>query len=125
VRPTWLVWPGLTTVVLVAAAAIAVWEGSQDAARWIAFGIATSAVTTVAGYATVSRLDSKLDAWGRLVAETAIRMALPLGALMAVAVVRREMITPQGIAYFLPFQFVTLVAGVNRSLIAVKQTESS
>jgi phosphatidylglycerophosphate synthase len=121
VRPIWLVWPGLTLVVLAPTAAIAWWSESAEGAKWIAFGIATSAATSLASWITVARSGIGNDPWGRLVAETAIRMALPLGALLAVALVERDAVNSETLAYFLPFQLVTLVAGVNRSLVAVKQ----
>lgn len=120
-RPTWLVWPGLTLAVGVSLAAIAWWLGRWEALKWIAFGIATSAVTSVTSWLVVELARLKQHPLGRMAAEMAVRMGLPLGVLMVVAIVRREVLTAESMAYFLPFQLVTLVAGTNRSVVEVNQ----
>lgn len=106
------------------AIAIAWWTGKGDALEWIGFGIATSAVTSLMSWVTIERTVLKQEPLGRLLAETSVRLAIPLAVLMAVAVARRELLTPENIACFLPFQFVTLVAGVNRSVVESKRVRS-
>lgn len=120
-RPTWLVWPGLTIATAIVLGVIGWWVGKLDAARWIGFGVATSAVTSLMGWLTIERTRLKLEPVARMMAETSVRMALPLGALLALAIMRRELLTAENLAFFLPFQLVTLVAGVNRSLVEVNQ----
>ncbi len=121
VRPTWLVWPGLTIATAIVLAGIGWWIGKVDAAKWIAFGVATSAATSVMGWFTVERTRLKYEPVARMMAETSVRMALPLGALLAMAIMRRELLTGENLAFFLPFQLVTLVAGVNRTLAEVNR----
>lgn len=120
-RPTWLVWPGLTIATVVVLAGIGAWIGKVDAAKWMAFGIAISAATSVMCWLTVERTRLKHEPVARTLAESLLRMALPLGVLFAMAITRRDLLTEENMAFFLPFQFVTIVAGVNRSLVEVKQ----
>lgn len=122
VRPTWLVWPGLTIAVTVVLGVIGWWIGKVDTLRWIAFGAATSGVTSVMGWLTIERTRLKREPVARTMAETSIRMAFPLGVLFAMAVTRRDLLTEENLAFFLPFQFVTIVAGVNRALVEVKES---
>lgn len=57
----------------------------------------------------------------KLLATTAVRLLVPIVALAAIAVSRREVLTDTFLAYFLPFVLFTLVAD---TLEAVRQVKT-
>ncbi|MGI9456637.1 MAG: hypothetical protein ACR2NU_08750 [Aeoliella sp.] len=107
---TALVWLSLTALVAILLGLIAWRCGPAEAKTWMLAGVGVSLVTSLVGSASV-RLSGLADQpFPRLLLETSIRMALPLGVLLAVSMTRREILTPTFVLYFLPFQFITLIA---------------
>lgn len=127
-RSTWWVWPGLT----VAAAALlwgwAWWQersgwtgdaGSMPAdlaAGWILAGVATSLATRVFSWGMVWLPRVGDQPIVRIMAESFVRLAIPLSVLLAIAIVRRDLLQAEALLYFLPFQFITMLAAVVESL---------
>lgn len=104
------VWVSLTLVAAVLLRCVAWLTSETQAAGWIAAGVGVSLATFVLGKATVAASPVRRDPLPRLWLETSIRMVLPLAALAAVAVMRRELLETRFLLYFLPFQFITLIA---------------
>ena len=126
---TSVVWLTLTLLASVLLGGAAYEFGPEDAFRWMAGGLGTSLVTLLATATTVrlARLaghNSPKQALHRLLLETAIRMTLPLGALLAVVVTRDEIINPVYLLYFLPFPFITLFAETWGAVGRVKAEDS-
>lgn len=114
------VWLALTGTAAVALAVVAVLRSESEAATWIVCGIVLSLVTILSSLATVVALGVQDKPLPQLLTQTSVRMALPLAVLLALAIVRRDVLTPIFLLYFLPFQFITLTAD---ALGAIKRVE--
>jgi len=117
---TAFVWLSLTAVVAAALGLVASWNGPADAKIWIAVGVGVSLVTSLAGKATVRLSGLASRPLSRLLLETSIRMALPFSVLLAIAITHRDILTTTFLLYFLPFQFITLIADTLGAVWRVK-----
>lgn len=127
-RSTWWLWPGLTAATAVLLWGWAWWlqrsgwtdnAGSMPAGvavGWILAGIGASLATRVFSWGVVWLPRVGDQPIVRIMAETFVRLAIPLGGLLAVAIVRRDLLQVEALLYFLPFQFISMIAGVVESL---------
>lgn len=123
-RSTWWVWPGLTVAMAALLGAVAWWLEDVgagglrvgEAAGWISAGVATSLATRIFCWGTVWLPRVGDQPIVRIMAESFVRMAIPLSVLLAIAIVRRDLLQAEALLYFLPFQFITMVAAVVESL---------
>lgn len=109
-----------TLAVATPLSALAWWRANNAAWWWMASAIGLSLAALGASAATVALAQSRHKPLQRMLIETSIRMALPLGVLLALAVVRRDLLHTEFILYFLPFQFVTLAVATAASLRELK-----
>jgi hypothetical protein len=84
--------------------------GEERTPPGLKVGVIVSAVTFLGGRAIVALLPQAVAAYPRLLLETAVRLVVPIAAVAAIAIDQRELLDKIFLAYFLPFQFVTLVA---------------
>ncbi len=109
----WLVGAVVLTALLYGVA----WcSGHTQVWQWIGVGVAVSVVTLLASNTTVAASGLAGQPLQRMLMETSVRLALPLSFLLAVAIVRRDLLSETFLLYFLPFQFLTIVADVAGSL---------
>lgn len=106
------VWIWLTATAAMALMLIGVnWFRNDDGtAPWIAAGVTVSLVTMLSTSATVYLAGATGKPLHRLLIETSVRLAVPLGILLAIAITHRDLLTTEFLLYFLPFQFITIVA---------------
>ena len=104
------VWLVGTTLVAVPLAAIGAWRGDAIALKAMLLGVGVSLLTVIACAATVGLVAWRKRPLERMLLETSLRMALPLSFLLAVLVTRRDLLDNTFLLYFLPFQFLTIIA---------------
>ena len=104
------VWLSFTALAAVLLWLVARWQEHTEATTWIAAGVGTSVLTSFASRATVTLMRVSGQPVTRMMVETFVRMALPLGVLLAIAMFDRGLINKTTILYFLPFQFITIIA---------------
>ncbi len=85
-------------------------------------GFVVSLVTVLGAYATVAVSGLAASPLHRMLIETCVRMAIPLGFLLALVITRPGLQTDTFLLYFLPFQFVNLFVMV---MAAVGEIEVS
>jgi hypothetical protein len=119
---TALLWLVGTTTIAAALALVAWGRGRSEAYLWLVAGIGVSLVTLVASKATVVATRSVDKPLASMLVETCVRMALPLATLLAVAIARRDLLTTEFLLYFLPFQFLTIIASVAGSVGRIRAT---
>lgn len=88
-------------------------------------GIGVSLVTVVTSSVTLMMSGLAQKPLQRMVIETSVRMAMPLGFLLAVKIVRRDLLENTFLLYFLPFQFVTILVGVWVAVGRIKADSSA
>ncbi|MGI9456309.1 MAG: hypothetical protein ACR2NU_07085 [Aeoliella sp.] len=104
------VWLSFTALAVVLLWLVACWQEHTEATTWIAVGVGTSVLTSLASRVTVTLMRVSGQPVTRMMVETFVRMALPLGVLLAIAMYDRGLINKTTILYFLPFQFITIIA---------------
>lgn len=87
-------------------------------------GVGLSLVTMVASAVTVRTFKRRDSPLHRMLIETSVRMAIPLGFLSAVAIARRDLLSEAFLLYFLPFQFLTIYAGTVGAVRQVKVSDN-
>lgn len=109
-RLTAVVWLALTCLAGLVAVGVAYGTQNPKAYGWIASAIGVSLVVSTASWATVRAMRLEDQPLPRLGVETLTRVILPLSVLLAVMLKRPELVSREFLLYFLPFQFITLIA---------------
>ena len=113
----WLV----CTVATAAVLSLLAWCcGPERAWEFMGIGVGVSLVTVVASQVTLAMSGAAPRPLHRMLLETSVRTALPLGFLLAIRIARRELLGNTFLLYFLPFQFVTIVVSVLVSVGRIK-----
>jgi len=109
-RQTALVWLSLTLAALCVEWTIAKLQGAEDLPIGLVVGIGVSLFTFLVGKLVIGLPTASREPVPRLVTATAVRMAIPFTVIAAIAATNRELLDKTFLAYFLPFQFITLIA---------------
>jgi hypothetical protein len=96
-------------------------DEKRAAVRFVAYGVGVSLATLVASKATLKWSPPSLKAWPRVLLETCVRLMLPIGFLLALAIAKPDLLTKTFFLYFLPFQFLTIAVGASSSIAEVNR----
>lgn len=96
-------------------------RGEGEAIRFVTYGVAVSLATLVASKGTLKMVPSHFTPANRLMLETSVRLMLPIGFLLALALARPDLLTKSFFLYFLPFQFLTIAVGAASSIADVNR----
>lgn len=103
--------------------ALAYWQDEPLAWKGLVAGFIVSLVTLL-----TTRWSLVASGWSnkplhRMLLETCIRVAMPMGFLLAIVVARRDLLDQTFLLYFLPFQILTIVVGVADAIRHVGQSQ--
>ncbi|WP_425398807.1 hypothetical protein [Aeoliella sp.] len=121
--PRWATqWLVATSALSALLAAFAYWQDEPLAWKGLFAGVLVSLVTLLA-----TRWSLAASRWSnkplhRMLLETCIRVAMPMGFVLAMAVARRDLLEQTFLLYFLPFQILTIVVGVADAIRHVGQS---
>lgn len=104
-------------------AALACWQDELLAWKGLVAGCAVSLVTLLATRWSLAASGWRGKPLHRMLLETCVRVAMPMGFLLAIVVARRDLLDQTFLLYFLPFQILTIVVGVADAIRHVHQSQ--